>query len=205
MIVRITFSVLLLGGLLLAPRVSATAQVEELPRGGWGVLEARENSERIEQEKRNREREYAREKELREPKPTGCQTGQFCLQSIEAIQSHRVPGTGLMAVLHDIDLGEDALTVRMRFYNEGTETATLALDPNASYEAFYVEVDGEKSFILRDEDGDLEAKESFAGELDPGEMESWWARFPPLASHAVSFDIEIQSIPRFQGVLVSNR
>ena len=173
--------------------------------GGWGVLEARENRERIEQEKRNREREYEREKERRAPKPTGCQSGQFCPQGSEAIQSHRVPGTGLMAVLHDIDVGKNALTVRIRLYNEGTETATLALDPTASYEAFYVEVDGEKSFILRDEDGDLEAKESFAGELDPGETESWWARFPPLPPETVSFDIVIPSLPRFEGVLVSSQ
>lgn len=203
MIMRTAFSVLLLSGPLLAQRAPAIAQVEELPRGGWGVLEARENRERIAQEKRNREREYEREKERRAPKPTGCETGQFCLRSIEAIQSHRVPGTGLMAVLHDIDVEEHALTVRMRFYNEGTETATLALDPTASYDAFYVEVDGEKSFILRDEDGDLAAKRSFAGELDPGEMESWWARFPPLPSQVVSFDIAIPPVPRFEGVSVS--
>ena len=205
MIMRTAFSVLLLGGPLLAPPASAIAQVEELPRGGWGVLEARENRERIEQEKRNREREYEREKERRAPKPTGCQTGQFCPQGSEAIQSHGVPGTGLMAVLHDIDVGKNALTVRIRLYNEGTETATLALDATASYEAFYVEVDGEKSFILRDEDGDLEAKESFAGELDPGETESWWARFPPLPPETVSFDIVIPSLPRFEGVLVSSQ
>jgi hypothetical protein len=68
-----------------------------------------------------------------------------------------------------------------------------------------VEVDGERSFILRDEDGDLEAKKSFAGELDPGEMESWWARFPPLPSQAVSFDIVIPRLPRFEGVHVSSQ
>ena len=169
------------------------------------VSDVRVHRERIEQEERNEERDYAREKELREPKPTRCQTGQFCLQSIESIQSHRVPGSGLMAVLHDIDVEEDALTIRLRFYNEGTETATLALDPTASYDAFYVVVGGEKNFILRDDDGELEAKNSFAGELDPGEMESWWARFHPLPAQAMSFDIVIPPVPRFQGILVSSQ
>lgn len=188
---------------LVVPSGLTLAQ-EQPPRRARVLTE----SERVElqlQEKRNREREYAREKEWREPKPAGCQTGQFCLQRIEAIQSHGLPGSGLMAVLHDIDVGKDALTVRIRVYNEGTEPATLVLDPTASYDAFYVEVAGEKSFILRDEDGDLEAKKSFAGELDPGEMESWWAQFPPLPSQVVSFDIVIPPVPRFEGVPVSSQ
>jgi hypothetical protein len=186
---------------LVAPSGVTLAQEQPAPRDRY--LE-RKRLEHREQDKRDREREYEREKEWREPKPAGCQAGQFCPQGSEAIQSHRVPGTGVMAVLHDIDVEEDALTVRIRFYNEGSETAALALDPTASYDAFYVEVDGEKSFILRDEDGGLEAKKSFARELDPGEMESWWAHFPPLPSQVVSFDIVIPPVPRFEGILVSS-
>lgn len=185
---------------LVAPPGSALAQ----DRGSISVLEQRERIEHQEQEERNREREYAREKEWRDPKPTGCQTGQFCSQSVEAIQSHRVPGTALMAVLHDIDVEEDALTVRIRFYNESTEPAALAVDPTAAYDAFYVEVDGEKSFILRDDDGTLEAKESLARDLEPGGMESWWAHFSPLPPKAVSFDLVIPPA-RFEEVLVSSQ
>lgn len=184
---------------LVAPSESALAQDRTAPPDPY--LTERERLEQIEQEERNREREYAREKEWREPKPTGCQTGQFCPQSSEPI---RMPGTGLMAVLHDIDVEDDALTVRIRFYNEGTEPATLAVDPTAAYDSFYVEVDGEKSFILRDDDGTLEAKESLARDLEPGGMESWWAHFPPLPPKAVSFDVVIPPA-RFQEVLVSSQ
>ena len=120
------------------------------------------------------------------------------------IQSHRVPGTGLVAILHDIDVEDDALTVRIRFYNEGTEPAALAVDPTAAYDAFYVEVDGEKRFILRDDDGTLEAKGSLARDLEPGGMESWWAHFPPLPPKAVSFDVVIPPA-RFTEVLVSSQ
>ena len=184
---------------LVAPSESALAQDRTAPPDPY--LTERERLEQIEQEERNREREYAREKEWREPKPTGCQTGQFCPQSSEPI---RMPGTGLMAVLHDIDVEDDALTVRIRFYNEGTEPATLAVDPTAAYDSFDVEVDGEKSFILRDDDGTLEAKESLARDLEPGGMESWWAHFPPLPPKAVSFDVVIPPA-RFQEVLVSSQ
>lgn len=187
---------------LIAPSGVTLAQDRPAPRDPY--LAKRERLELREQEKRNREREYAREKEWRAPKPTGCQTGQFCLQSSEAIQSHRVPGTGLLTVLHDIDVEDDALTVRIRFFNEGTEPATLTVDPTEAYEAFYVDIDGEKSFILRDDDGTLEAKESLARDLEPGGMESWWAHFPPLPPKAVSFDVVIPPA-QFEEVLVSSQ
>lgn len=187
---------------LVAPSGSALAQDRQAPRDP--ILAERQRLELTEQEKRNQEREYAREKEWREPKPTGCQTGQFCPRSNEAIQSHRMPGTGLVAILHDIDVEDDALTVRIRFYNEGAEPAALAVDPTAAYDAFYVEVDGEKRFILRDDDGTLEAKESLARDLEPGGMESWWAHFPPLPPKAVSFDVVIPPA-RFAEVLASSQ
>ncbi|HJR52208.1 MAG TPA: hypothetical protein VJ982_00695 [Gemmatimonadota bacterium] len=187
---------------LVVPSASALAQDRTAPPDP--SLAKRERLERIEQEERNREREYAREKEWREPKPTGCQTGQFCPRGSEEIESHRVPGTGLVAILHDIDVEDDALTVRIRFYNEGTEPAALAVDPTAAYDAFYVEVDGEKRFILRDDDGTLEAKESMARDLEPGEMESWWVHFPPLPPKAISFDLVIPPA-RFEEVLVSSQ
>jgi hypothetical protein len=196
---RTAFSALLLGGSLFSPRALAIAQVEELPRGGVGVLEARENRERIEQEKRNRERERER---LR-PKPSGCATGTICAPRGEGIQSHQVPGSGLVAVLHDIDVEKDALNVRFRFFNDGAEPVTLAIDPGADYEAYFVEVDGTKMFILRDEDGSLQSKKSIDGELEPGSMESWWAKFPPLPPDAASFDVVVPPAPRFEAVPVS--
>ncbi|HET6363119.1 MAG TPA: hypothetical protein VFH11_13845 [Gemmatimonadota bacterium] len=188
---------------LLAPSGVSLAQERPAPRDPY--LAQRERLEQVEQDKRNREREYEREKEWRKPPPTFCQTGQFCPRGSEAIQIHRVPGTGLTAILHDIDVEDDALTVRVRFFNEGAETVTLTLDPTASYDTFYVEIDGARSFILRDDQGRLDAKEPLARNLEPGAMESWWADFPPLPSKAVSFDVVIPPAPPFEGVSVSSQ
>jgi len=67
MITRIAFPILLLGGSLLLPGAPAIAQIQEAPRDPY--LEARENVERIEQEKRNRDRE--RERSTRHPTTKG--------------------------------------------------------------------------------------------------------------------------------------
>jgi hypothetical protein len=197
MIMRTAFPILLLGGSLLASRAPALAQVQEAPRDPY--LAAREDREQIEQEKRNRERE----RERRSPKPSGCATGTICAPRGAGIQSHPVPGTGLVAVLHDVDVEKDALNVRIRFFNDGAESVTLAIDPATDYEAYFVEVDGAKMFILRDEDGSLRSKKSIDGEVEPGSMESWWAKFPPLPPDARSFDVVIPPAPRFKAVPVS--
>lgn len=197
MIKRTAFAILLLGGSLLAPRAPAIGQVQEAPRDPG--LDARERVERIEQEKRNRQRQRER---LR-PKPSPCATGTTCAPRGEGIQSHQVPGSGLVAVLHDIDVEKDALNVRFRFFNDGAEPVTLAIDPEADFEAFYVEVDGEKRFILRNDDGSLQAKKSMDRDLAPGSMESWWAKFPPLPPDAESFDVIVPPAPRFDSVPVS--
>lgn len=188
---------LLLLASLLAPSGLARAQVQPAPRDPY--LAARENLEQIEQEERNREREIERR---RPPKPAGCSTGQICSQRSEGLQSHQVPGTGLVAVLHDVDVEEGALTVRLRFYNDGPEPATLAIDPTEAFEAYFVEVGGERRFILRDKDGSLEAKKPLARELEPGSMESWWATFAALPVDGESFDLMVPPAPRFEAVSI---
>ena len=210
MIMRPAFPILLLGGSLLAP-AAAIAQVEELPRGSVGVLESREYRERIEQEKRNRERE----RERLFPKSSGCSTGAMagfgdgllvpveCAPGEAEIQNHTVLASGLVAVLHDVDVEKDALIVRLRFLNHGAGPVTLVIDPSADYEAYFVEVDGARRFILRDDNGSFQAKKPIDGELEPGSMESWWAKFPPLPPDAESFDLVVPPAPRFEAVPVS--
>ena len=196
MSMRTAVAILLLGGVLLAP-APALAQVQQAPRDPY--LEAREKDEQIEQEKRNRERE----RERRRPKPSACATGAICAPRGEGIQSHPIPGSGLVAVLHDVDVEKDVLNVRFRFFNDGAEPVTLALDAAADYEAYFVEVDGAKMFILRDGDGSLQAKKSIDRVLGPGSMESWWAKFPALPPEAESFDVVVPPAPRFEAVPVS--
>lgn len=140
----------------------------------------------------------------RRPKPSGCATGRICSPLSLGIQRHRIDGTTLVAVLYDIDEQEDGLLVRVRFYNDGSEPVTLGVDPTRSYDAYFVEVAGERGFILRDEEGALEAKEPLMRALAPGAMESWWARFPPRKKGAHAIDIRIPPAPRFEAISVSD-
>ena len=195
---RAALPVLLLASWLLATRASAMAQVEEMPQGGVGVLETRERLEQIEQEKRNRERQ----RELTHPKSSDCRATGTCALWEQGIRSQPIPGTGLIAVLHDVDVEKESLTIRLRFINRSSQPASIALDPNGSYDAYFVEVDEEKRHILRSDDGALAAKKPLARRLRPGAMESWWARFPPLPAGATSFDVMIPPAPRFEGISV---
>ena len=209
MIARSGVPLLILGGLLLGPRAPALAQIQAAPRDPY--ISDLERRELIEQEKRNRERE----RERRFPKSSGCSTGAMagfgdgllvpaeCAPGEAGIQSHTVPASGLVAVLQDVEVEKDAMNVRLRFFNDGAGPVTLVIDPAADYDAYFVEVDGARRFILRDDNGSLQAKKPIDGELEPGSMESWWARFPPLPPDAESFDVVVPPAPRFEAVPVN--
>lgn len=126
-----------------------------------------------------------------------------CTRRGEGIQVQAIPGTRLVAVLHDIDLEEEFLMVRLRFYNDGSDPATLTIDPAETYESFFVEFDGKRNFILRDDDERLDAKKPLALELQTGKMASWWARFPPLSPGIESFDVVIPPAAPFLNVPVA--
>jgi hypothetical protein len=137
-------------------------------------------------------------------RPSGCATGRICSDRREGIQSQRVPGTSLVAVLHDIDDEEGGLVVRMRFYNDGPEPVRLGVDPTRAYDAYFIEVGGERRFILRDDDGALKAKEPLARVLAPGAMESWWAKFPPLERGAKILEITIPPASPFEAIAAAD-
>jgi hypothetical protein len=191
-------SLVFLGALLLALPALARAQVQA-PRDPY--LAKLERLEAITQAKRYH---ALRGRDRLRPKPSDCATGRICSDRSEGIQSHQVPGSGLVAVLHDVDLERDALTVRLRFYNDGSEPVRLVVEPTQAYEAYFIEVDGERRFILHDDDGALEAKKPLARVLAPRAMESWWAKFPPLTAGAKAFDVVLPPAPRFETVSVSD-
>lgn len=140
----------------------------------------------------------------RQRRPSGCAIVQTCSVLRTGIQRHRIDGTSLVAVLHDVDDEEDGFLVRMRFYNDGPEPVRLGVDPTRAYDAYFIEVGGERRFILREADGALEAKEPLVRALAPGAMESWWAKFPPLERGAKTLDIRIPPAPRFEAIAASD-
>jgi hypothetical protein len=71
-------------------------------------------------------------------------------------------------------------------------------------ETYFVEVSGEKLFILKDEGGELETKGRLEIDLKPGKMESWWAKFPAPPADADRFDLEIPPVATFRDIRVED-
>ncbi|HJR53426.1 MAG TPA: hypothetical protein VJ982_06905 [Gemmatimonadota bacterium] len=121
----------------------------------------------------------------------------------EGLQIRGIPGTSLAAVVYKALLDDDVLTIQLRFHNDGSEPARLTVDPRGAAPSFYVQVGEQKLFILADDDGDLEAKEPLDVELEPGEIESWWARFPAPPRGTTAFDFHFPTV-LFRDVPLTN-
>jgi hypothetical protein len=111
----------------------------------------------------------------------------------EGLQVQGIPGTTLAAVVYKA-LIDDVLTLQLRFHNDGSEPARLTMDPSGAPESFFVLVGEQRLDILADEDGELESKGRLDEVLEPGEIASWWARFPPPRSDATKFDLHIPAV-----------
>jgi len=180
-----------LATLLSTPGVNRAQEAPPPPR----ELPEPERNEEYEERLRRLNREEAQRQ--------GAAECPGCSRRGEGIQVQPIPGTRLVAVLHDIDLEEEFLMVRLRFYNDGSDPATLTIDPAETYESFFVEFDGKRNFILRDDDERLDAKKPLAFKLQTGKMASWWARFPPLPPGIESFDVVIPPAAPFLNVPVA--
>ncbi|MGH7565592.1 MAG: hypothetical protein ACREK2_02060 [Gemmatimonadota bacterium] len=112
----------------------------------------------------------------------------------EGIQVRGIPGTSLAAVVYKAKLDDDVLILQLRFHNDGSDPARLTIDPPSAPEGFFVQVGEKKLFIIKGEDGELEAKKRLAVTLEAGEMESWWAQFPAPASGTKAFDLQIPAV-----------
>ena len=54
--------------------------------------------------------------------------------------------------------------------------------------------------ILADDGGELEAKKPLDVELEPGDSETWWAKFPAPPAGTRRIDLAIPPFPAFEGV-----
>jgi hypothetical protein len=153
--------------------------------------------EQAEQERRDQVRREQDARRADDPCELGC--GDY-----EGLQTRGVPDTPFVAVLHKTELDDGVMTVRLRFYNEGSEPARLTIDPMSASETYFVEVSGEKLFILKDEGGELETKGRLEIDLKPGKMESWWAKFPAPPADADRFDLEIPPVATFRDIRVED-
>lgn len=187
---RLFAIVLVLAAIPLMP-IAAHASLQQDPVGNRPLdPEYADQLEREEREQRRKEQEARHTVDA-------CEFG--CVEH-EGLQTRAIPGTTLVAVVHQAKLEDDGLTLRLRFYNDGSEPARLTIDPTTDYESFFVQVGREKLFIRKDEDGELDAKDPLALDLKPGKMESWWAKFPAPPAGTESFHLEIPSVAAFRSV-----
>jgi hypothetical protein len=188
---RFALFVLLLAALVGVPASARAMAVQANPVGGQPLDP--EYADRVEEENRD---EARRRQDLMHTS-AACDLG--CSEH-EGIQTRPISGTSLVGVVHQASVDDGILTVRLRFYNDGAETARLTIDPTAGYEGFFVQVGGEKLLIVKDEEGELEAKEPLEVDLKPGKVESWWAKFPAPPAGTEAFDLEIPPVATFRDV-----
>ena len=171
--------------------LTARASVQQDPVGGQPADPY--YADQAEQERREQLR---REQEERRGGGDPCELG---CGDYEGLQTRGIPGTSLVAVLHRTEIDDDVVTARLRFYNEGETPAHLSIDP-AGEETFVLRVGTEEYPILRNGDGEPDAKDAMSLELEPGEMETWWARFPAPPAGTRWIDLEIPPVATFRDV-----
>ena len=150
--------------------------------------EEQDEGEELQEGMREQEAAYARD---------ACGLG---CSDHEGIQVRGISGTSLAAVVYKARVDDDVLTLQLRFHNDGLVPERIVIDPSVAPESFYVEVGDEKLGILEDEDGELQAKEPLDEILEPGDIVSWWAKFPALPSGTVALNVEIFPVDTFRNV-----
>jgi hypothetical protein len=188
---RLSVPFFLLAILVCAPIAARTGIAQVAPVGGQPLDP--EYADRIEAEQRDQRRRDQQGMHENAACELGC-------SDHEGIQTRAIPGTSLVGVVHQAKLDDDVLTLRFRFYNDGSEPARLTIDPTSAYESYFVQVGREKLFILKNEDGELDAKESLSSDLKPRKMETWWAKFPAPPAGTEAFDLEIPPVASFRNI-----
>jgi hypothetical protein len=112
----------------------------------------------------------------------------------EGLQVQGIPGTFLSVALYKARVEDDVLTIQLRFHNDGAGPGRLTVDSFGAPASFFVQVGEERLYILEDEEDRQDAKGSLDEVLEPGEIESWWARFPAPPQDATTYDFHIPAV-----------
>jgi hypothetical protein len=153
-------------------------------------------ADQADQERRDQLRREQEERRIDDDDPCELGCGDY-----EGLQTRGIPGTALVAVLHRTEIDDGVLTARLRFYNEGEAPAQLSIDPTGE-EPFVLRVGTEEYPILRKEDGEAESKGTLSVEIEPGQMETRWAKFPAPPAGTRRIDLEIPPAVAFRDVRI---
>jgi hypothetical protein len=111
-----------------------------------------------------------------------------------AIQSQDLNEPGFSADLVEARRSDGVLSIKVRLKNTGARPARINIFENRNVDAYYVQAENKKYFVLRDtEKVPLSVAwngfGSLAPEVNPGATFTWWAKYPapPANVKKISF------------------
>ena len=119
--------------------------------------------------------------------------GTHVLAQVPAIQSQDVNQPGFVADLIEAKRSDGVLSVKLRLKNTGPKAEHAKIYALTKIEAFYVQAEGKKYFVLRDTEKVPLASpsDSYDGTLSPtvapGASFTWWAKFPAPPANVKKF------------------
>lgn len=115
------------------------------------------------------------------------------LAQVAAIQSQDINEAGFAADLIEAKRSDGVLSVKVRLKNTGAKAAGVKIYEHNKIEAFYVQAQGKKYFVLRDTEKVPLASpsETYDGRLTPtvapGASFTWWAKYPAPPANVKKF------------------
>ena len=115
------------------------------------------------------------------------------LAEVAAIQSQDINAPGFTADIIEAKRSDGMLSIKVRLKNTGTTAAEVKIYAHAKLEAFYVQAEGKKYFVLHDSEKVALAttSDSYDGTLSPtvapGGSFTWWAKFPAPPANVKKF------------------
>jgi hypothetical protein len=119
--------------------------------------------------------------------------GSSVLAQVPAIQSQDINQPGFAADLTEAKRSDGVLSVKVRLKNTGAKAEHVKIYAQTKIEAFYVQAEGKKYFVLRDTEKVPLATptDSYDGSLAPsvapGASFTWWAKFPAPPANVKKF------------------
>ena len=115
------------------------------------------------------------------------------LAQVAAIQSQDINAPGFAADLIEAKRSDGVLSVKVRLKNTGTKAANVKIYEHTKIDAFYIQAEGKKYFVLRDTEKVALAAPSdtydgrLAPRVAPGASFTWWAKYPAPPANVKKF------------------
>lgn len=120
------------------------------------------------------------------------------------IQTRNVDASPFVAELTRAEREDGVLTIEIRVRNPGTEDGYHSFDTgHGDYAKFYVTAGAQKYFILKDTEGAPLAPRYLSVSIGPGEVVTWWGKFPAPPASETEIDFVMPDVTPFEDVPIS--